>query len=150
MTLRTMTAALLQAHGAVVCRRFIPVAALVAICPLAAPAFGALADDHPPPGRYRCYTPPSYTVKKWFDLEANGTYHPQRMSSGRYRYDPATRVLRWLDGEYAETGLVGFYVPPRAGGETADRFAIVMTPPGNLKPPRNDRDRRTQCLLITH
>jgi len=114
----------------------------------------ATAADRPPAGRYRCYQPPSYVVTAWFDLETNGTYRLQGDPPARYSFDPATRVLRWLDGEYAGTGKVGLYVPPAAKDATeyatAQRHAIVMTAPKNLRPPKGERDPRVQCLLTTH
>ena len=117
----------------------------------------ATAGERPPAGRYRCYQPPSYMVTAWFDLEADGTYRLQGDPPARYAFDPATRVLRWLDGGQAGSGQVGLYVPPAAkGGQpatgqaTAERHAIVMTSPKNLRPPKNDRDPRVQCLLTTH
>lgn len=110
----------------------------------------AAAAERPPAGRYRCYQPPSYVVTAWFDLEADGTYRLQGGPPARYAFDPATRVVRWLDGDHAGTGKVGLYVPPAAEHATAERHAIVMTGPKNLRPPRNDRDPRVQCLLTTH
>jgi hypothetical protein len=112
------------------------------------------AAERPPAGRYRCYQPPSYVVTAWFDLDLDGTYRLQGGPPARYAFDPATRVLRWLDGEHAGSGKVGLYVPPAAKDATehatAQRHAIVMTAPKNLRPPRNDRDPRVQCLLTTH
>lgn len=110
----------------------------------------AAASDRPPAGRYRCYQPPSYVVTAWFDLDLDGTYRLQGGPPARYAFDPATRVVRWLDGEHAGTGQVGLYVPPAAEHATAQRHAIVMTAPKNLRPPRDDRDPRVQCLLTTH
>lgn len=123
---------------------------LTALLGLLVGDLAAAAAERPPAGRYRCYQPPSYVVIAWFDLETDGTYRLQGGPPGRYAFDPATRVVRWLDGEHAGTGQVGLYVPPAVEHATAQRHAIVMTAPKNLRPPRNDRDPRVQCLLTTH
>lgn len=104
----------------------------------------------PPAGRYRCYQPPRYTVVSWFDLDANGSYRVLDHDPAPYRYESATRRVAWLNGDHAERGWVGLYLPPASDGAGGIRHTIVMTNARNLKPPKDDRDTRPQCYLTTH
>lgn len=98
-----------------------------------------------PAGRYRCYVPPSYTVTAWFDILPDGTYQFQGEPPARFSYDPATRRLSWLEGEFAASLTGATYHPPAAASPTGQRHAIVLQ-----ERPAAVKDNAPECYLTTH
>lgn len=107
---------------------------------------GAALAQTPPPGRWRCYQPPSYVVLAWFDLGADNIAVdgnaplPVRFEGGRLALPVAALP------PYRE----GLYLPPAATQGDAERHTLVLSrTPGR---PAGGRgwDALPRCYMTTH
>lgn len=106
----------------------------------------ALAEDTLPPGKYRCYQPPSYVVTNWFELNADGSYRPHEGASGRYVYDGATRIVRWSDGFLG--GKSALHHPPGPQSPGGSRHTLFFG--ADARTNKKALPTREQCFLTTH
>lgn len=109
---------------------------------------GAASAEAPPPGRYRCYELPGYTVMAWFDLDARGiSVHgdaPQAV-----RIDAASGRLTLPRDALPPYGH-GFYFSPGAADGDAGRATIVLASRADQRPGRSAWARLPRCYLTTH
>jgi hypothetical protein len=109
---------------------------------------GAAMAQSPPPGRYRCYQPPAYTVMAWFDLAAGrisvhgDTPQPVRIDAATGRIElPPDALPPWRHG---------IHFAPGAKEGDAERFTIVLASRAEHRPGHPSWARLPRCYLTTH
>lgn len=109
---------------------------------------GVAAAQEPPPGRYRCYEPPRYSVIAWFDLDA-GRIAVNGAEPLTYRSDPARARIE-LPAAALPPWQYGWFFAPGAAGGDAQRVTLVLTADATQRPGGGGWDRLPRCYLTTH
>jgi len=109
---------------------------------------GLAAAQVPPPGRYRCYEPPRYTVIAWFDLDA-GRIAVNGADALAYRSDPARARIE-LPAAALPPWRHGWFFAPGAPGGDAQRVTLVLAADDARGPGSAGWDRLPRCYLTTH
>jgi hypothetical protein len=80
----------------------------------------------PPLGHYECYQGGT-SYFGWVELEAGGNYTPFSGAAGQYTYDPASSLMTFTTGNFAEDGWTGLYPVPE------DEADVFFLDPSDLK-----------------
>ena len=108
----------------------------------------AAAAQIPPPGRYRCYQPPAYSVMAWFDLDRGrisvhgDTPQAVKVDVATGRFDlPPDALPPWRHG---------LHFAPGAKEGDAERYTIVLASRAEHRPGHASWARLPRCYLTTH
>ena len=107
---------------------------------------GAVLAQTPPPGRWRCYQPPSYTVLAWFDLagetiavDGNAPV-AVRFVAGRLGL-PAAALPPFREG---------LYLPPGTAQGDAERHTLVLLRTPGQRAGGPGWEKHPRCYMTTH
>ncbi len=114
---------------------------------LAAIATTAAAQS-PPPGRYRCYQPPAYSVMAWFDLD-RGRISVHGDTPQAVKFDAASGRID-LPPDALPPWRHGLHFAPGAKEGDAERYTIVLASRAEHRPGHASWARLPRCYLTTH
>ena len=102
----------------------------------------------PIPGKYRCYTPPAYTVFAWFEI-GEGRVRVNGDTPVPFHFDTKQLRLDWTTDGFAPYRH-GLYMPVGAAGGEAERTTIVLLLRPGMRPTQAGWHTLPRCYLTTH